>query len=100
MGTARSASMSRCMTGMVMLAMFLLANSDDSENWEVEFNVNLEPGKQGKFVVEVFPGWAPLGAARFRDLVESNFFKGARFFRVIDNFMAQNLYVAHWSAHD
>ena len=35
------------------------------------------------------PAWAPLGAARFRELVDSNFFNGVRFFRVISGFMAQ-----------
>merc|ERR1712178_101807 len=35
------------------------------------------------------PFVAPLGAARFRELIDSNFFKAARFFRVIDGFMAQ-----------
>lgn len=43
----------------------------------------------GRFVVTVHPDWAPLGAARFRELVESGFFDGARFFRVIAGFMAQ-----------
>ena len=31
----------------------------------------------------------PQGAARFKDLVESEFFGGVRFFRVISGFMAQ-----------
>ena len=34
--------------------------------------------------MEVHPDWAPLGAARFEELIDDNFFKGARFFRVID----------------
>jgi len=37
----------------------------------------------------VHPDWAPLGAARFKELIEGNFFKANRFFRVIDSFMAQ-----------
>ena len=43
----------------------------------------------GSFVVRVIPGWAPLGAARFRTLVESGFYDGARFFRVLPGFVAQ-----------
>merc|ERR1711939_1133595 len=39
--------------------------------------------------MEVHPEWSPLGAARFKELIDSNFFKAARFFRVIDGFMAQ-----------
>ncbi|MFN9938894.1 MAG: peptidylprolyl isomerase [bacterium] len=35
------------------------------------------------------PDWAPLGAARMKELVDQDFFSGIRFFRVIQNFMAQ-----------
>ena len=33
--------------------------------------------------------WAPLGADRFYTLVQQKFFDGARFFRVVPNFMVQ-----------
>lgn len=35
------------------------------------------------------PSWAPIGAARFEELVDADFFNGCRFFRVISGFMAQ-----------
>jgi cyclophilin family peptidyl-prolyl cis-trans isomerase len=39
--------------------------------------------------VEVNPEWAPLGAARFSELVETpGFFEGVRFFRTIKGFMS------------
>ena len=42
------------------------------------------------FKVEVHPEWAPLGAARFAELVATpNFFDGVRFFRTIAGFMSQ-----------
>lgn len=44
---------------------------------------------KGAFVVEVHEDWAPLGAARFRELVEAGFYDDCRFFRVIEGFMAQ-----------
>ena len=54
-----------------------------------QFAVNLE-GKKASFTIEVHPEWAPLGAARFEELVSTaNFFDGVRFFRVIKGFMAQ-----------
>jgi peptidyl-prolyl cis-trans isomerase A (cyclophilin A) len=71
---------------------FVQAASDDV--WRVKFDVaqlegNGGPENEGSFVMEVHTSWAPLGAARFKELVESNFFTGVRFFRVIEGFMAQ-----------
>lgn len=40
-------------------------------------------------LLQVHPDWAPLGAARFQEMLDDSFFKGIRFFRVIDGFMAQ-----------
>jgi peptidyl-prolyl cis-trans isomerase A (cyclophilin A) len=44
---------------------------------------------KGEFIVAVHPGWAPHGAARFKELVEAGFYNQCRFFRVLDGFMAQ-----------
>ncbi len=44
---------------------------------------------KGPFVVEVHRDWAPLGSDRFYTLVKNDYFSGAKFFRVIPNFMAQ-----------
>src|SRR5262245_61280626 len=44
---------------------------------------------KGSFVVEVHREWAPLGADRFYNLVKNGFYDDCRFFRVLDNFMAQ-----------
>lgn len=35
------------------------------------------------------PDWAPLGAARFLELVEANFWDACRFFRVVPGFVVQ-----------
>jgi len=60
------------------------------ETFKVTFAVdNLDGGGSGHFVVEVHKAWAPLGAQRFAELVQDKFFDKARFFRVIDGFMAQ-----------
>ena len=63
-------------------------DSDDG-SYQVVFDVVLSPGKKGVLRMMVYPEWAPLGAARFRELVETSFFDGCRFFRVIPGFMAQ-----------
>ena len=55
----------------------------------VDFDVQLAEGVSKSFTVQVHPDWAPLGAARFRELVDSDFFSGTRFFRVVPGFVAQ-----------
>jgi peptidyl-prolyl cis-trans isomerase A (cyclophilin A) len=68
-------------------------DSDKSDTVvRVKFEVQLKPKSTGTFVVEVHPSWAPLGAARFLELVDDHgddFWKGIRLFRVIEGFMAQ-----------
>jgi len=52
------------------------------------FQVKFETSK-GDFIVEAYSGWAPVGTARFKELVTSGFYDGCRFFRVIPGFMVQ-----------
>ncbi len=52
------------------------------------YRVNFETTR-GTFVVEVRREWAPKGADHFYDLVETGFYNGARFYRVVRNFVAQ-----------
>ena len=44
---------------------------------------------KGSFTIDVHRAWAPLGADRFYNMVKSGFFEDCRFFRVLDDFMAQ-----------
>jgi peptidyl-prolyl cis-trans isomerase A (cyclophilin A) len=44
---------------------------------------------KGVFVIEVTRAWAPRGADRFHELVQANFYDGARFFRVVPRFVVQ-----------
>ncbi len=44
---------------------------------------------KGDIIVQVHRDWAPKGADRFRDLIKDHFFDGARFFRVVPNFVVQ-----------
>jgi peptidyl-prolyl cis-trans isomerase A (cyclophilin A) len=52
------------------------------------FKVRFETSK-GDFVVNVTRDWSPLGADRFYTLVNSGFYDGARFFRVLPGFVVQ-----------
>jgi peptidyl-prolyl cis-trans isomerase A (cyclophilin A) len=47
----------------------------------------------GEFVVEVHREWAPEGADRFYNLVNNGYYDGTRFFRVLEDFIAQ------WGIH-
>ena len=61
--------------------------------YRVAMTVLLDPQKQsrGELVVEVMPEWAPLAAARFKELVELGFYKRTRFHRVLQANPSPNL---------
>ncbi len=52
------------------------------------FQVTFQTSR-GPFVVQVVRAWAPRGADRFLELVQSGFFNDDRFFRVVPGFVAQ-----------
>ena len=66
----------------------LLSPADLTETAPETFQARFETTK-GEFVVEVTRAWAPNGADRFYNLVRNGFFEDVRFFRVMENFMAQ-----------
>merc|ERR1719457_122705 len=78
-----------CLTKMWFLfsILFYITFAD----YVVQFDVIFphENNAAESFQMEIYTDWAPRGAARFRELVEAQYFDGARFFRVIKNFMAQ-----------
>ncbi|MBQ1967941.1 MAG: peptidylprolyl isomerase [Clostridia bacterium] len=51
--------------------------------------VNVEMENGGSFVIELYPEFAPATVANFLKLVNSEFYNGLTFHRVVDNFMAQ-----------
>ena len=48
------------------------------------------------FTLHVVPEWAPLGAARFKELVEAGFYDDNRFFRVLDGMY--DIWIAQFGA--
>jgi peptidyl-prolyl cis-trans isomerase A (cyclophilin A) len=55
---------------------------------DAEFTVKFETSK-GDVLIKVHPGWSPIGAAHFKELVQNGYFDGNRFFRVVPNFVVQ-----------
>lgn len=73
----------------VLTAFIISCVLATEDSFRIRFDVNLASKTTASFVVEVYPEWAPLGAARFREIVDENVWKAARFFRVVPNFMVQ-----------
>ena len=73
---------------VLVLAVFLAMTASPCLAFRVKFDVSVPTG-DASFIMNVEPQWAPIGAARFKELVQSKFFDGCRFFRVIPGFMAQ-----------
>lgn len=61
-----------------------MEGSANQDNFQVKFETS-----KGNFTVEVYPQWAPLGAAHFRRLVEAGFYDENRFFRSVPGFIVQ-----------
>lgn len=59
-------------------------SGDVKSTYTVEFECS-----NGTFVVECFSDWAPVGVAHFREAIEAGVYDGARFFRVIPDFVVQ-----------
>lgn len=81
--------------GVVALA----ASAEAAESpYRVAMSVLLNPQEQthGEIVVEVVPEWAPLAAARFKELVDLGFYTGSRFHRVLQPFLPGDLAIAQF----
>lgn len=66
-----------------------VASDDKSKKFIVNMQVSNTNSGAGEIVLEIDPHIAPLGAQRFKELIQANFYEKATFFRVIKNFMAQ-----------
>jgi cyclophilin family peptidyl-prolyl cis-trans isomerase len=73
--------------GVLALALALLPPTASASVPDV-FDVRLETSK-GPIVIEVHREWAPLGAARFHELVRDHYYDDSRVFRVVAGRWAQ-----------
>lgn len=71
-----------------MAALLRPDSADLARQAPDSYRVRFETSR-GPFVVQVVRAWAPHGADRFHYLVRHGFYDGARFFRVMPNFVAQ-----------
>jgi len=69
---------------LLTLAAALDANTPDPNAVYVKCN-----STEGTFTLQVNPSWAPLGAARFLNMVDTGFFDRIAVFRVVPGFLAQ-----------
>ena len=76
------------MARVFALAALLVPPAAAGSMFKVRFDVETTVGAE-KIDVVVHEDWAPIGAARFKELVESGFYDDTRFFRVIPSFMVQ-----------
>jgi hypothetical protein len=73
--------------GVLCAAMAIVpARADD---FTARFTVQIDASRTGDFVVTVREKKAPLAAARFREMVNTGFFDGCKFYRVIPGFLVQ-----------
>lgn len=83
---SRNAAITAALLGLAALMPAFAA--DGAKPLPDVYKVKFETSK-GDIVVEVHRDWAPIGAARFQELVEAKFFDECRFFRVVPNFVVQ-----------
>ena len=87
--TVAAAAMPALVVAQVDLSKAKLKNpASFTEKAPDTYKAKFETSK-GDFVLTVHRAWAPLGADRFYNLVKGGFYDETRFFRVLDDFMAQ-----------
>ena len=73
-------------------AKHVAVRAEKENTWDARFELaGLVGGESttASFTVRVHPEWAPLGAKRFGELVDSGFYRQARIFRTVKDFMVQ-----------
>jgi peptidyl-prolyl cis-trans isomerase A (cyclophilin A) len=72
-----------CFT-VLLLSHGQIEDNSENDNPLVECETT-----KGSITIEVIPSWAPLGAARFLELIDDNFFTDIALFRCVPRFLAQ-----------
>ena len=72
-----------------LLLLIVYNLSSDFNNEKMEKNIVLVETNQGNFKIKLYLEQSPITAGNFKKLVESGFYDGTKFHRVIGNFMIQ-----------
>jgi peptidyl-prolyl cis-trans isomerase A (cyclophilin A) len=82
-------SISNIPNSLITMKKVELVTEMKNKLYNVSFIINIDGSQKEEVIIEVNSTWAPLGATRFKELMEVKFFEGNRFFRVIKGFMVQ-----------
>lgn len=63
-------------------------NSMEGRTFTFELS-SLSDGKTGEIIIQTKPDWAPLGVEHFHKTLDDNFYRNAKFFRVVKDFIVQ-----------
>eukprot|EP00736_Rhodelphis_marinus_P010132 Rmarinus@m.16896 len=74
---------------VVVSCTVLPGYKDVLPTYDVEMNVQLRRGETGTVVIRAHADWAPIAASRFRELVESGYYDGTRFYRALKGILVQ-----------
>mmetsp|Transcript_37581 Transcript_37581/g.87871 ORF Transcript_37581/g.87871 Transcript_37581/m.87871 type:complete len:310 (-) Transcript_37581:279-1208(-) len=74
---------------LLLLVLCCWACTTHADDFTVQFTVAFDEKHTGDILVTVREAKAPIGAKRFRELVNSRFFDGCAFHRVVPGFLAQ-----------
>lgn len=85
-------------TAGLSASLIVSTMASSSEPFYVNFDIaGTGIPEDASFVAKVDPAWAPLGAARFKELVEKKFYDDQRFFRVLDGMY--DIWIAQFGMH-
>ena len=69
---------------ILIILIIFLSFVDCSDNPKVQCSTT-----KGDLLIEIYPEWAPLGASRFLELVQDQFYTNIAFFRCVKHFLTQ-----------
>ncbi len=78
------------LVALLLVAVFNMTfNKDKVQDTTISNPIVVFETSMGTFEVELFLNQSPITAGNFKDLVQSGYYDGIKFHRVIDNFMIQ-----------